>query len=183
VSVRADGGWAPALVIAATSVTVLVVVGVLLLGRPGPAGGGEVSALPALNAFLNGSSAVLLGAGFVWIRRRNVAAHRACMLSAFGASTLFLVSYVVYHARAGSVPFAGQGLVRPVYFALLLSHIVLAAAIVPLALTTIHRAWTERFDRHRRLARWTLPIWLYVSVTGVVIYVMLYHLYAPVPRP
>jgi len=168
---------APTLVIGLTSGLVVLGVGFLLLGRSAPgAGATDVSALPALNAFLNGTSAVLLSAGFAFIRRRNVAAHRACMLAAFGVSAAFLVSYVVYHAQAGSVPFQGRGLVRPVYFALLLSHIVLAAAIVPLALTTIHRAWTERFDRHRRLARWTLPIWLYVSVTGVVIYWMLYHL-------
>jgi uncharacterized membrane protein YozB (DUF420 family) len=119
---------------------------------------------------------VLLTVGFAFIRRKNVPAHRACMLSAFGVSAIFLVSYLVYHAQAGSVPFQGRGWVRPVYFALLLSHIVLAAVIVPLALTTIHRAWTGRFDRHRRIARWTLPIWLYVSVTGVVVYLMLYHL-------
>ncbi|MBI4013598.1 MAG: DUF420 domain-containing protein [Candidatus Rokubacteria bacterium] len=171
---------APAVVIGATSALVLLLVGFFLLGRPAPAGGGhDVSALPAANAFLNGTSAMLLAVGFLFIRRRNVAAHRACMLSAFGVSTLFLVSYVVYHAQAGSVAFQGRGWIRPVYFFLLLTHIVLAAAIVPLALTTIWRAWSERFDRHRRIARWTLPIWLYVSVTGVLIYVLLYHLYAP----
>ncbi len=171
---------APTLVIGLASAVVLLVVGVILLGRPAAARGGyDVSALPAVNAFLNGTSAVLLSAGFVFIRRKHIAAHRACMLSAFGVSALFLVSYLVYHAQAGSVPFQGRGWVRPVYFALLLSHIVLAAVIVPLALTTIHRAWTGRFDRHRRIARWTLPIWLYVSVTGVLVYLMLYHLDAP----
>ena len=168
---------APTLVIGVISAAVLLVVGVLLLGRPAPARGGyDVSALPAVNAFLNGTSAVLLSVGFVFIRRKNVPAHRACMLSAFGVSAVFLVSYLVYHAQAGSVPFQGRGWVRPVYFALLLSHIVLAAVIVPLALTTIHRAWTGRFDRHRRIARVTLPLWAYVSVTGVVIYWMLYRL-------
>jgi len=171
---------APTLVIGLASAVLLLVVGVILLGRPAAARGGyDVSALPAVNAFLNGTSAVLLSAGFVFIRRKHIAAHRACMLSAFGVSALFLVSYLVYHAQAGSVPFQGRGWVRPVYFALLLSHIVLAAVIVPLALTTIHRAWTGRFDRHRRIARWTLPIWLYVSVTGVLIYLMLYQLDAP----
>ncbi len=171
---------ASTLVIGVTSAAVLLVVGVLLLGRSAPARGGyDVSALPAVNAFLNGTSAVLLTVGFVFIRRKNVPAHRACMLSAFGVSAIFLVSYLVYHAQAGSVPFQGRGWVRPVYFALLLSHIVLAAVIVPLALTTIHRAWTGRFDHHRRIARWTLPIWLYVSVTGVLVYLMLYHLDAP----
>ena len=165
------------LVIGLTSCVVVAAVGVLLIGRsPQAAATYDVSALPAVNAVLNGTSAVLLATGFVLIRRGNVAAHRACMLSAFGVSTLFLLSYVAYHAQAGSLPFQGRGLIRPVYYALLLSHIVLAAVIVPLALRTIHRAWTGRFDRHRRIARWTLPIWLYVSVTGVVIYWMLYHL-------
>jgi len=169
----------PVLVIGLTSLVVVAGVATLLLGGSPRAGApaADVAALPAVNAFLNATSAVLLTVGFVQIRRGHVAAHRACMLSAFGVSTLFLLSYVVYHAQAGSVPFQGRGAVRPLYFALLLSHIVLAAVIVPLALTTIHRAWAERFDRHRRIARWTLPIWLYVSVTGVVIYWMLYHLF------
>ncbi len=167
----------PLLIIGLTSLVVVAGVGLLLVGRgPQAAPAYDVSALPAVNALLNGTSALLLTAGFGFIRRRNVAAHRACMLSAFGVSTLFLVSYLVYHAQAGSVPFQGRGWIRPVYFALLLSHVALAAVIVPLALTTIYRAWTERFDRHRRIARWTLPIWLYVSVTGVVVYWMLYHL-------
>ncbi|MBI2467035.1 MAG: DUF420 domain-containing protein [Candidatus Rokubacteria bacterium] len=164
--------------IAAVSVLVILAVAALVLG-PTPAGVAPPSVLPMLNALLNGTSATLLTAGFLFIRRKRVAAHRACMLSAFGVSTLFLVSYLVYHAQAGSVPFHGKGWIRPVYFTLLLSHIVLAAAIVPLALTTIYRAWTERFDRHRRIARWTLPIWLYVSVTGVLVYWMLYHLAPP----
>jgi putative membrane protein len=136
----------------------------------------DVGALPAFNAILNGTSAVLLLLGYAFIRKRLVAAHLTCMLTAFGVSTLFLISYVIYHYYAGSRPFGGQGWIRPVYFTLLLTHIVLAAAIVPLALTTIYRALTAQFIRHRRLARWTLPIWLYVSVTGVVIYWMLYRL-------
>ena len=167
---------APALVIGLASAVVILAVGFLLLGRPAPAQATyDVSALPAVNAFLNGTSAVLLTVGFAFIRRRNVGAHRACMLAAFAVSTLFLVCYVVYHAQAGSVPFQGRGWIRPVYFALLLSHIVLATAIVPLALTTLYQAWSARFDRHRRIAHWTLPIWLYVSVTGVLVYWMLYH--------
>lgn len=167
---------APALVIGLTSAVVLGVVGFLLLGRPAPARAAyDVSALPAVNAVLNGTSAVLLALGFGFIRRRNVAAHRACMLAAFGVSSLFLISYLAYHAQAGSVPFRGGGFIRPVYFTLLLSHIVLAAAIVPLALTTLYQAWSARFDRHRRIARWTLPIWLYVSVSGVLVYLLLYH--------
>lgn len=134
---------------------------------------------PALNAALNGTSAILLLSGYCFIRRRKVTAHRACMVAAFLTSTAFLISYLIYHARVGSVPFQGQGWIRPVYFFILFTHIVLAASIVPLALVTLSRALREQFDRHKRIARWTLPIWLYVSVTGVVIYFLLYHLYAP----
>ena len=134
------------------------------------------SDLPALNAGLNSLSAVLLAAGYCNIRRKNIAAHRACMVSAFVTSTLFLISYVVYHSRAGATPFPHHGWIRPVYFAILVTHVTLAATILPLASVTLYRAWRERFDRHRRIARWTLPIWLYVSVTGVLIYLMLYHL-------
>ena len=136
----------------------------------------ELSSLPTLNAALNGVSATLLVAGYVMIRQGRIRAHRACMLSAFATSTLFLVSYVVYHANVGSVAFAGQGAIRVAYFAVLISHVVLAALIPPLAVVTLTRALRERFDRHVRLARWTLPLWLYVSVTGVVVYVMLYRL-------
>jgi putative membrane protein len=163
-------------VIGGVSVAVVGAVAVLLLGGlPRPDGGMDVGALPAFNAILNGTSAVLLLLGYAFIRQRRVTAHLTCMLTAFGVSTLFLISYVIYHYYAGSRPFGGQGWIRPVYFTLLLTHIVLAAAIVPLALTTIYRALTAQFIRHRRLARWTLPIWLYVSVTGVVIYWMLYQ--------
>lgn len=136
----------------------------------------ELSSLPTLNAVLNGVSATLLVAGYLMIRQRRVRAHRACMLSAFATSALFLVSYVVYHANVGSVAFGGQGTIRVAYFAVLISHIVLAALIPPLAVVTLTRALRERFERHVRLARWTLPLWLYVSVTGVVVYVMLYRL-------
>ncbi len=162
--------------IGTVSAVVVLAVGVLLLAPRAGTGGLDVSALPALNATLNGASAVLLAAGYGFIRRRRVAAHVACMLAAFGVSTLFLVSYVVYHWHAGSRPFTGQGWIRPVYFALLLTHIVLAAAIVPLALTTIWRGASAQLGRHVRIARWTLPIWLYVSVTGVAIFWMLYRL-------
>jgi len=134
------------------------------------------SSLPALNAALNSASAVLLVAGYVLIRRRRVAAHRACMLAALGVSTLFLISYLVYHYHAGSVPFTGTGWIRPVYFAILITHIILAAAILPMALVTAGRALRGRIEPHRRIARWTWPIWMYVSVTGVVIYVMLYQM-------
>jgi len=132
--------------------------------------------LPALNAALNSFSAVFLLAGFLFIKWRNQSAHRVCMLSAFVCSMLFLISYLIYHYQVGSVPFRGQGWIRPVYFSILLTHTVLATAVVPLALITLSRALRQRFDAHRRLARWTFPIWLYVSVTGVVVYWMLYRL-------
>lgn len=168
--------------IAVVSAVALLVLATLMLGR-GPVSGvaPTVGALPTVNALLNTLSAVLLTAGFVFIRRRNVAAHRACMLGAFAVSMLFLTCYVVYHSHAGSRSFTGHGWIRPIYFVLLVSHIVLAAAIVPLALTTIYRGLSayrglsSQIDRHKRLARRTLPIWLYVSVTGVIVYVLLYH--------
>lgn len=132
--------------------------------------------LPTLNAFLNGSSALLLAAGYLAIRRKKVALHRACMGGAFGLSILFLISYLTYHALHGSTRFPGTGWVRPAYFVILISHTVLAVAIVPLALRTLYLALRGRFDAHRRIARWTLPLWLYVSVTGVVVYCMLYRM-------
>jgi putative membrane protein len=133
----------------------------------------------ALNASLNGASAVLLAAGYAAIRSGKTAVHKAFMIAAFAVSSAFLVSYLFYHARVGHVVFHGQGWIRPVYFALLLSHTVLAAVIVPMIVMTLRRAWLEQFDRHRTIARWTLPLWFYVSVTGVIIYFLLYHLYAP----
>ena len=136
----------------------------------------DVGNLPALNASLNSLSGLLLGCGYYFIRRREIERHRFCMLAAFVVSCFFLASYLVYHYHAGSVPFTKQGWIRPLYFTILITHIILAAAIVPLALITLFHAWKERFDRHRRIARWTLPIWMYVSVTGVVIYWMLYWL-------
>jgi uncharacterized membrane protein YozB (DUF420 family) len=135
-----------------------------------------VTALPTVNAVLNGTCALLLATGFVLIRRRRIAAHRACMQAAFAVSVLFLVSYLVYHAQVGSVPFPGQGWIRPVYFAILISHTVLAALVPPLALTTLVLGVRARYARHRWIARFTLPIWLYVSVTGVIVYWMLYRL-------
>ena len=133
--------------------------------------------LPAINAALNGTSALLLAVGYFMIRRKKITAHKICMGSAFGASTLFLVSYLTYHYHVGSIRFSGQGALRTLYFTILISHTLLAAAIVPLALVTLCRALKGRFDRHVRIARWTLPLWLYVSVTGVIVYWMLYHLY------
>ena len=137
----------------------------------------SVADLPALNASLNGVAALLLIAGYMFIKRRQIPAHRASMLAAVAASALFLISYVIYHANAGSKPFPGIGPVRVVYFVILVTHIVLAAAIVPMVLMTLVRALKQRFDRHAAIARRTLPLWLYVSATGVVIYVMLYRLY------
>lgn len=166
-------------VIGLVTLAVVGLVGVLMAaggaGRPATF---DVTALPLLNACLNATSAGLLAVGWIFIRRRRIAAHVTCMLGAFAVSTLFLLSYVTYHYYAGSRPFTGQGWIRPVYFTVLVTHILLAAAIVPLALTTIYRGWRagfdDRFDRHVRIARWTLPIWLYVSITGVVVYVLLY---------
>jgi putative membrane protein len=137
------------------------------------------SALPHLNAALNFTSFVLLVAALYQIRRGNVRTHRRLMLSALTVSGLFLVSYVVYHAQYGSVKFTGRGLVRPVYFFILVTHVILAAAIVPLVIVTLRRALAGDFARHRRIARWTYPLWLYVSVTGVVVYLMLYHWFRP----
>lgn len=138
----------------------------------------DYTAFPAINATLNGTSAVLIVTGRGLIKRGRVAAHRACMVAAVACSTLFLLCYLYYHAHAGVIRFQGQGLVRPVYFSILISHMILAAVILPLVIITLARAWRGTFDRHRAIARWTFPVWLYVSITGVVIYVMLYHLYA-----
>jgi uncharacterized membrane protein YozB (DUF420 family) len=132
--------------------------------------------LPALNACLNALSALLLLTGWLLVRRRRLTAHRRVMVAALACSTLFLASYVTYHLQVGSVRFQGQGAIRTVYFAILLTHTLLATAIVPLVLITVRHAWRQRFDRHRRLARVTLPLWAYVSVTGVVVYWMLYRL-------
>ena len=133
----------------------------------------------ALNASLNGTSAILLACGYTAIRNGKMKVHKAFMISAFVVSTLFLISYLIYHYRVGHVIFQGQGWIRPVYFALLLSHTVLAIVIVPLILITLRRAWLEKFDRHRAIARWTLPLWFYVSVTGVIVYILLYQVYTP----
>lgn len=135
----------------------------------------DVRDLPTINAILNGTSAFLLICGYAFILKRKVAAHRACMLAAMASSTLFLVSYLIYHAQVGATKFTGIGWVRYFYFAVLISHTVLAAVVVPMALITLYRALRNEFHRHRLIARWTLPIWLYVSATGVLIYLMLYH--------
>lgn len=139
----------------------------------------QYAVFPVINATLNGTSAVLLLIGRSFIKRGRMAAHRAVMITALVSSSLFLISYIYYHAHVGSVHFQGQGWSRPVYFTILTSHTILAVVIVPMVIITLSRALRERFDRHRAIARWTFPLWLYVSVTGVVIYVMLYHLFTP----
>ena len=139
----------------------------------------DLAIFPALNAALNGASAVLILVGRGLIRRGKTAAHRAVMIAALTISSLFLVSYLYYHSQVGSVRFQGQGVVRSIYFAILGTHTVLAAIVVPLVIVTFALALRGRYQRHRSIARWTFPVWLYVSITGVVIYVMLYHLFAP----
>ena len=164
-------------VIGVLSVVVFGAVVFVLYAMPGrgPAPG-TPGALATVNAVLNGGAACFLLAGYAFIRNKNVKAHRACMVSAFVLSALFLVTYLLHHAQVGSVPFQHEGWIRGVYFAVLVPHVALAAVIVPLALLTIYRGWTERIAKHREIARWTLPLWLYVSVSGVAVYLMLYHL-------
>jgi putative membrane protein len=131
--------------------------------------------LPAVNATLNGISGVLLLVGYLLIRARKIELHRRVMIAAFTTSSLFLVCYLVYHAQVGSVRFVRQGFVRPLYFTILITHVTLAAAVLPLAIVTLSRGLKARYARHRAIARWTFPIWLYVSVTGVLVYVLLYQ--------
>lgn len=137
----------------------------------------DYSIFPKINASLNGCSAVLLVTGRMLIARGKMAAHRAVMLAAVGTSLLFLTSYLYYHAHVGSVRFRGTGWSRPLYFTILISHTILAAVIVPMVIITLKRALGGQFDRHRAIARWTFPLWLYVSVTGVIVYLMLYQLF------
>ncbi|MFQ5709021.1 MAG: DUF420 domain-containing protein [bacterium] len=137
----------------------------------------SLSDLPAVNATLNSTSAVFLVAGYYFIRQRKKTIHKACMLTACGTSILFFISYLTYHFNIGSKPFSGQGWVRPLYFTILLTHTILAVTIVPLAIITLSRALKQRFAHHKKIARWTLPLWLYVSVTGVIVYLMLYQMY------
>jgi putative membrane protein len=136
----------------------------------------SVTDLPALNASLNATSFMLLTAGWFLIKSGRRQAHKWCMVAALTVSAAFLTSYVIYHLNVGSVPFKGTGLIRTVYFAVLIPHVILAAAIVPMILVTVSRALSNRFDQHKKIARWTLPLWLYVSVTGVVVYLMLYQM-------
>lgn len=137
----------------------------------------QISDLPAVNASLNALASVFLVTGYIFIRNGRRDGHKRCMLMALTTSALFLISYVIYHANAGSVPFPGVGAVRVVYFAVLIPHVILAATILPLALVTAARGLRGDFGRHVRIARWTLPLWLYVSVTGVIVYLMLYRWY------
>ena len=137
----------------------------------------DYSIFPALNATLNGASAVLITTGRILIGRKQIRLHRACMIAAVTTSSLFLTSYLYYHAHVGSVHFPGQGWARPVYFTILISHTVLAATVVPLVLFSLSYGLRSRFDPHRRISRWTFPVWLYVSITGVVVYIMLYQIY------
>lgn len=135
-----------------------------------------LSFLPTLNATLNAASAILLIIGHSQIKSENRAAHKSCMIGAFTTSILFLISYLTYHAMHGTTNFTGQGWIRPLYFTILISHTILAAVVVPLAVMTLRRGLRDNIAAHRKIARWTYPIWLYVSVTGVVIYLALYHL-------
>jgi uncharacterized membrane protein YozB (DUF420 family) len=135
-----------------------------------------ISALPSVDAILNATAAVLLIWGYALIRRKQVSTHRKVMLAAFGVSTAFLVCYLVYHYQVGTVRYQHTGALRTIYLSILATHTLLAAAVPPLAIVTLNRALASRFDKHRRIARWTLPIWLYVSITGVVVYLMLYRL-------
>ena len=140
-----------------------------------------ISYLPHLNAILNTTSALFLMAGYTFIRLGRIRAHRNCQVTAVVTSTLFLISYLTYHYYHGATRFAGQGLVRPVYFTILITHTILAVVIVPLIMVTLYRALRFDFIRHKRIARWTLPLWLYVSVTGVIVYLMLYRIYPSQP--
>jgi len=131
--------------------------------------------LPAVNATLNAVSGILLLIAYLLIRARRIEQHRAVMLAAFATSSLFLVCYLIYHAQVGSVPFTRRGFVRPLYFTILITHVTLAAVVLPLAIVTLSRGLKRRYAQHRRIARWTFPIWMYVSVTGVLVYVLLYQ--------
>ncbi len=135
--------------------------------------------LPHFQALLNTAATLLLASGYYFIRRRQPIRHRICMVSALVVSSVFMASYLTYHAAVGYMPFAGQGMIRPFYFTLLASHVILAAVIVPLVLATVYFALRGNFERHPRLARWTLPLWLYVSVSGVAIYLLGFHVYPP----
>ena len=159
------------------SILVPIVVAILML-LPGQQVFGDLSILPLFHAILNGSTAVFLSVGFIFILNKKIAAHKFCMVTALGLSSIFLVSYVIYHFNAGHVTYNGTGTIRTIYLSILVSHIILAIAILPLALFTVYRGLTNQISKHRKIAKWTLPIWLYVAVTGVVIYVMMQSSYS-----
>jgi putative membrane protein len=163
-------------IILALSLAVMLAVLAVMALAPSGAAAAQPTLLAKLNVTLNASAGLFLLAGFACVRSGNVTWHRRCMLTAFGLSSAFLVSYLLHHAQVGSVPFRGSGVLRPLYFGLLVPHIVLAAVIVPLALFTLYRGWVGNVRAHRRIARVTLPLWLFVSVSGVVVYAMLYYL-------
>jgi len=161
------------LVYSVSIIVVLLVAFMLYVPQAITIEGLNIMVLPKLNAYINSACTVLLSLGFYFIRTKNIAAHRMMMMSAFGLSLLFLLSYVTYHSSAPSTTFGGEGMIRIVYFTILITHIVLAAIIVPLALFTLLRAWRSEFPLHKKIARWTLPIWLYVTITGVIVYLMI----------
>jgi len=163
-------------IISALSVSVVLAVLVVMALAPGDAASAQPSVLAKVNVTLNASAGLFLLAGLACVRSGNIGWHRRCMLTAFGLSSAFLVSYVLHHARVGSVPFRGEGIWRPIYFGTLVPHIVLAGVIVPLALFTLYRGWTGKIAAHRRIARVTFPLWLFVSASGVAVYTMLYYL-------
>lgn len=158
------------------SAFVVVAVAVVVYLLPKPSDTPAPTTLASVNALLNGGATICLMLGYLFIRAKNVTLHRASMIAAFCFSSVFLVTYLLHHAQAGSVPFKGEGALRIVYFALLIPHIVLATVVVPMALFTIYRGWTNRIALHKKVARITLPVWLYVSTSGVAVYFMLYHL-------
>lgn len=164
------------MIVMALSGLVFLLIAVVIYMLPHRGGAEGPSTLATLNAFLNSCATLCLVAGFVFVKKKNIRWHRRSMLAAFGISSMFLITYLIHHAAVGSVPFRGEGLIRVVYFSLLIPHILLSAAVVPLALLTIYRGWTQRIELHRKIARLTLPIWLFVSVSGVAVYFMLYHL-------
>lgn len=162
-------------VVAILTLVVFAAVAAVMGTASSTAGGAAPPPLATVNAVLNAGASIALLTGYAFIRKRRVQAHRNCMVAAFAMSSLFLVTYLLHHAQVGSVKFQGQGWVRTLYFGLLIPHVLLAAVIVPLALFTLYRGWTGRIARHRAIARYTLPLWLYVSVSGVLVYWMLYR--------
>ena len=163
--------------ITVVSILIPIVVTILML-LPGQQVFGDLSILPLFHAILNGCTALFLITGFILIMNKKIKAHKFCMITALSLSSIFLVSYVVYHFNTGHVVYQGTGLIRTVYLSILVSHIILAVVILPLALFTVYRGLTNQLDKHRKIARWTLPLWLYVAITGVVIYVMMQESYS-----